>query len=263
MDTIYAIKQGNTLYNIRDKSVGDWARTDVAPNFNAIWTSNIEDTSSGGYLTVSLKDVNVIEGKVIQVNDLILYSNGKVGVVVDVLNDQITSKQTTVNLKSKDGVGIYSVEINEDSELILTYTDNTTTNLGSLSALLADSIPTKVSQLENDEEYITLDDVPNEVVVSETDENPDVLPDGATVQFIIEPDETEDELMQQLFDYIDTQLNNKTPTKVSQLENDENYITQENLDSTLDNKKYVDESYVTEAINTAFANIRRAEEGEY
>jgi hypothetical protein len=86
---------------------------------------------------------------------------------------------------------------------------------------------------------------------------------AAMIQFIIEPDETDDELMQQLFDYIDTQLNNKTPTKVSQLDNDKHYITQENLDSTLDNKKYVDESYVTEAINTAFANIRRAEEGEY
>lgn len=153
--------------------------------------------------------------------------------VAEIVSEVIVGNTTTTPVPNEIYVGDGDMPEDATLQFVLDDSDEDLTQ-----------IPTKTSDLENDSGFITEDEVPSEIIISDTDEDPDTIPDDASVQIILDDEESEGTLN----DYIDAQITIKIPTKVSVLEND---------------LKYVNEEYVTQAINTAFANIKRAEDGEY
>ena len=63
------------------------------------------------------------------------------------------------------------------------------------------NIPTKTSELANDSNFVTLSDVPDEIYVGNGD-----MPEGATIQILTDGSDAEQELKDELKEYIDEQL---------------------------------------------------------
>lgn len=110
------------------------------------------------------------------------------------------------------------------------------TNINNLPFVTKDyakisDIPIKVSDLDNDKEFITAAEVPDEIYVGDG-----TMPETATIQFIMDASDEETLLKNELQEYIDTELEAAKasleldiPTKTSQLTNDSGFITADDV----------------------------------
>lgn len=92
-------------------------------------------------------------------------------------------------------------------------------------------IPSKLGDLDNDKQYITVAEVPDEIYVGDG-----TMPNTATIQFIMDASDEEALLKNELQEYINTEIEAaKTkleldiPEKTSQLTNDSGFITAKDI----------------------------------
>jgi lysophospholipase L1-like esterase len=71
-------------------------------NGSSMWAATVEHDANIRETTVNKTDILIDEDREIQLNDLILYTDGKVGKVVEVLDDVLTTSYTGTNLKGAD-----------------------------------------------------------------------------------------------------------------------------------------------------------------
>lgn len=174
-------------------------------------------------------------------------------------NGQIIEIPALRGKKGDDGVGIKSIAKTSTSGLIDTYTitlaDGRTSTFTVKNGedgenVINAGIPTKVSQLDNDSGYITLEDVPEvnvPIKVSELENDSKYITNADLPDIPTKTSELENDsgfiTSENIPEFPEV------PTKVSELENDTGYITVDDISEMPEVNIEVDQTYNSESEN--------------
>lgn len=147
----------------------------------------------------------------------------------------------------------------EGNNLVLTKDNSQKVTIDASTLALKSSVPTKVSELDNDSHFLTehqsLDDyaktvdMPKKVSQLENDSK-FVTEDGLTTKLGEKADKVHTHTLSDITDYVAPVL----PTKVSQLENDSKFVTEDDVDAAVseDSVKPIQNKAISSYVNNTF-----------